>query len=423
VSYINPLIGPVHPGFLAIRHIQAIKDLSIGVLRMMIRNIFMASSAGRMLATLSMSAALGLFAANCPGQSATPNLPAGVQDVVKMVKAGLNEDVVVAQIKHLGSGYNLSVDQIINLHDQGVTQNEIAALIANSTTASPSAPPSAPAAAPAPTPPPTPTATATPQNAPLVPTASPGAYIPPQEPAVAPPAAAGPPGAEPASLDAFRAQLSPYGAWMDVPGYGLCWRPSVERSDPFWRPYCDQGHWVYTNDGWTWQSEYPWGETVFHYGRWYRDSLGWAWVPGYDWAPAWVCWRQSEGYCGWAPLPPGAAFKVGVGLWFGGRAAVDVDFGLGADAFTFVPYDHFWDYHLHEYMLPRERLRLVFGRSYIMNGYRLDHGRFIVEGLGRDHMAALTHHEIRVEHAIAHDRGRRGPDHGYHDDRRDRHGH
>ena len=211
---------------------------------------------------------------------------------------------------------------------------------------------------------------------------------------------------------------------MDVPGYGLCWRPSVEAGDPFWRPYCDHGHWVYTDDGWTWQSDYPWGNIAFHYGRWYRDSLGWVWVPGYNWAPAWVCWRQTDGYCGWAPLPPAAVYRAGVGLWFGGRVAVDVDFGLGPDDFTFVAYDHFWDYNLHGFLLPRERLRLVFGRSLIMNGYRLDHGRFVVEGIGRERMALLTHHDIRVERDFRHDAAPRGreQDHGVgHDARRDRH--
>jgi hypothetical protein len=203
--------------------------------------------------------------------------------------------------------------------------------------------------------------------------------------------------AQPVSLDSFRAQLAPYGAWMDVPGYGLCWRPAVAATDPYWRPYSDQGHWLYTADGWFWQSDYPWGDLVFHYGRWYRSSLGWLWVPGYDWAPAWVCWRQAEGYCGWAPLPPGAVFRPGMGLWFGNRLAVDVDFGLGADMFIFVPYDHFWDHNFHGFLLPRERVGLVFGRSAIMNGYRFEHGRFIVEGLGRERIRLLTHHEIRVE--------------------------
>jgi hypothetical protein len=336
---------------------------------------------------------------NCLAQTA-PSLPPGVQDVVKLVKAGLSEEVVLAHIKNAGASYNLSADQLIYVHDQGVTENELKALLGSG---SPTFP-----ANPAPAPAPTPVVTS-PAPMSLMPAPAPApetaAYAPVPVVPLAPIAPAGPV-AQPGTLDSYQAQLAPYGTWMNVPGYGLCWRPSVAATDPYWRPYCDQGHWVYTADGWFWQSDYPWGDVVFHYGRWYRDSLGWVWVPGYDWAPAWVCWRRADAYCGWAPLPPGAIFKAGVGLWFGGRLAVDVDFGLGADMFTFVPYDRFWDHNLHAFLLPRERVGIIFGRSVVMNGYRLDHGRFIVEGLGRERMASLTHHDIRVEVVVGHGRVR-----------------
>jgi hypothetical protein len=333
---------------------------------------------------------LPMTALNCPAQTA-PSLPPGIQDIVKLVKAGLSEEVVLAHIKNTGTNYSLSADQLIYVHEQGVTENEIKALMGAGSSTVPGNP--VPAAAPTPlvtSPVPTPPVPA-PAPAPAA-----ASYAPvPVAPAV--PMAPSAPTAQPASLDSFRMQLAPYGTWMDVAGYGLCWRPSVAMTDPYWRPYCDQGHWMYTADGWFWQSDSPWGDIVFHYGRWYRDSRGWVWVPGYDWAPAWVCWRHADGYCGWAPLPPRAVFKPGVGLWFGGRLAVDVDFGLGADMFTFVPYDRFWDHNLHAFLVPRERVGVFFGRSVVMNGYRLDHGRFIVEGLGRERMAAFTHHEIRVE--------------------------
>jgi Family of unknown function (DUF6600) len=332
----------------------------------------------------------------CMGQAAT-GLPPGVQDVVKLVKAGLGEEVVLAHIRNTGAYYSLSADQIIYLNSQGVTQGEIKALLGpGASSAAVPAP-----VAPAPPPPAPPPGAVT---APLVPppdTAPPSAMT---TPAVA----AGPaPG-----LDSFQAQLAPYGTWVNMPGYGLCWRPAVAVNDPDWRPYSDQGYWVYTADGWYWQSDYPWGAVTFHYGRWYRDSLGWLWVPGYDWAPAWVCWRQADGYCGWAPLPPGAVYRTGVGLMFGGRVVVDVDFGLGPDAFVFVSYDHFWDHRLRGFILPRERVRLVFGRSVIHNGYRVAGGHFVVEGLGHERVAVLTHHEVRVETPARHwdVTGHAGPD-------------
>ena len=304
---------------------------------------------------------------------AAQSLPPGVQDVVKMVKAGISEDVILAQIQHNAAYYNLSSDQIIYLHDQGVTQGEIKALMGSGGSPAPVS-----------------------SAAPIAP---PPGGEPPVVTAPMTPVAGSP------SLDSFRGELAPYGTWIEVPGYGLCWRPNAEDANPDWRPYFDQGHWSYTADGWAWDSDYPWGDVAFHYGRWLRNGMGWVWVPGYDWAPAWVCWRHADGFCGWAPLPPGAVFKAGVGLWFGGHAAVDIDFGLRPEAFTFVAYDHFLDHNLHPFLLPRARFDLVFRHSVIMNGYRFDHGRFIVEGFGRDHIAAWTHHDVRVE-VLAHDRFR-----------------
>jgi len=342
---------------------------------------------------------------SCLAQTA-PSLPPGVQEVVKLAKAGLDEEVVLAHIRNAAAYYNLSVDQLIYLHDQGVSANEIKALMGSGGTAPPVNPGFTPAPAavvPVPVPaavPSAPVAVASPAPGPIVATT--------QLP----------------KLSVFQVQLAPYGSWIDVVGYGLCWRPTVAATDPYWRPYCDQGYWAYTADGWFWQSDYPWGDIVFHYGRWFRSSLGWTWAPGYDWAPAWVCWRHAEGFCGWAPLPPGAVFKAGVGLWFGGRLAVDVDFGLSADRFTFVPYNRFWEHDLRGYLVPRDRTALIFGRSVVLNGYRLDHGHFIVEGLGRDRVAGLTHHEVRLEEPQIRygfrpheEMDRRN----LHDDRKDRH--
>ena len=191
-------------------------------------------------------------------------------------------------------------------------------------------------------------------------------------------------------------------SWVDVEGYGRCWRPAAA-SDPNWHPYCNRGHWIYSDAGWFWQSDDSWGDIVFHYGRWYLGSAGWVWVPGYDWAPAWVSWRHADAYCGWAPLPPAAVYRAGVGLVFGGHVAFDVDFGLGLSAFTFVSFDHFWDRDVHAFVLPRERADAVFRSSVVMNGYRVDHGHFIVEGLGHERVAALTHREVRVEAPVFHD--------------------
>ena len=312
------------------------------------------------------------------------SLPPGVQDVVKLKQAGLSDDVILSQVRNSGAIYNLSVDQIIQLKQAGVSEAVIKVLISGNGSAVAPAAPATPApvaavpAAPAPvvtTPPPAPTAAA-----------------------VATPPVAAPADANASPDASYQAQLSPYGNWVQVPGYGLCWQPTVAVNDPLWRPYFDSGHWTYTDAGWSWQSDYPWGNIAFHYGRWFRHDGLWVWAPGYDWAPAWVSWRESDGYSGWAPLPPAAVFRPGLGLYYNGVVAADVDFGLGPDDFTFVPYDHFWDFRLRAYFVPHERVVVFFHDSRIMNGYRMDHGHFVVEGFGRDHVALVTHHEIRVVH-------------------------
>ena len=100
----------------------------------------------------------------------------------------------------------------------------------------------------------------------------------------------------------FHAPLATHGAWIEVGSYGRCWRPASVAVG--WRPYCD-GHWVWTDCGWYWESDEPWAWACYHYGSWVIDSHhGWVWVPGIEWAPAWVSWRIGGGYCGWAPLAP-----------------------------------------------------------------------------------------------------------------------
>ena len=106
----------------------------------------------------------------------------------------------------------------------------------------------------------------------------------------------------------FYGPLSPYGEWIDVPGYGRCWRPA--QVDTTWRPYSN-GHWQQTDAGWYWVSDEPWAWATYHYGRWdLTGQFGWVWVPQTQWAPAWVSWREGGGYFGWAPLPPSASFAA-----------------------------------------------------------------------------------------------------------------
>jgi len=107
----------------------------------------------------------------------------------------------------------------------------------------------------------------------------------------------------------FYNRLAPYGSWVWIQGQYV-WVPS--RVDRSWRPYT-RGRWVYTDRGWTWASNEPFGWATYHYGRWgFSNRVGWFWVPGNRWAPAWVSWRESDDYLAWAPLPP--AYDGGINI-------------------------------------------------------------------------------------------------------------
>jgi hypothetical protein len=113
----------------------------------------------------------------------------------------------------------------------------------------------------------------------------------------------------PPTFQVFFDLLGPYGSWVEYGNYGYCWVP---RLGVDFVPYSSNGHWVYTEHGWQWFSNYSWGWAPFHYGRWiWEDEYGWIWVPGHEWAPAWVVWGHYGGYYGWAPLGPGVSLSIG----------------------------------------------------------------------------------------------------------------
>jgi hypothetical protein len=300
-------------------------------------------------------------------QAPPPGLSPGVADVAKMSVSRVPDDVVLDFLKGKGYTYNLTTDDVIYLNGAGVTKPVLDYMIA-----------SGPAGAP-----------------PAVEAVAPPVVAP-----IAPPdgSAAPPPNL---NLGYFQGQLSPYGQWVDLPPYGQVWRPAAAASDPNWRPYSQDGHWVFTASGWFWQTDSPWGALVFHYGRWSLDpNAGWVWVPGYNWGPSWVAWRHSDGYYGWAPLPPAAVFQAGIGLSFNGLAVgASVDFGLRANCFTFVGCNNIFDHDYRAVWVPRDRVTVVFGGSTILNSYHVDHGRFVVEGFGREHI--IEHSNIKVVNVVS----------------------
>ncbi len=102
--------------------------------------------------------------------------------------------------------------------------------------------------------------------------------------------------------------LSYYGGWQDLNGYGYAWSPNVAIG---WSPY-EQGYWM--NDypyGLTWVSTEPWGYAPYHYGRWAFVNDRWYWIPDSVnttpiYSPALVAFVPfSDNQIGWVPLGPG----------------------------------------------------------------------------------------------------------------------
>jgi hypothetical protein len=73
-----------------------------------------------------------------------------------------------------------------------------------------------------------------------------------------------------------------------------------------------------------------------------------------------------------------------------------VGFGLGFDTYVFVGHDHFWGGDYNVYAFDRVRAREFYDHSEFHAGYRMEGGHLMAEGLGRDHMKEITHHEIVV---------------------------
>ncbi|HEV2692332.1 MAG TPA: DUF6600 domain-containing protein [Verrucomicrobiae bacterium] len=312
-----------------------------------------------------------------------PNTP--LAQVVKLAQSGVDISVIKNYIASSPGAFNLDADKIITLKDAGVPTEVVNAMLDRDKAlyaASATPPPVVSAPAPTSAPPDSSTETAPPDA--------------------------------PVTVNYFDTTLTPYGSWVDVEGYGRCWRPTTVIYDAGWRPYCDRGHWVYTDCGWYWDSDYAWGST-FHYGRWFRhDRFGWCWYPDTEWAPSWVTWRSSSDFCGWAPLPPLATFRPGAGFFYRGAAvSVGFDFGLRADYFTFVSPDHFCEPHPRRFAVARTEVGNVYGRTTVINNFNV-HDRFVVNNgidvsrvRGRDKRPIEAVHVGSLPHADR--QGWRGP--------------
>ncbi len=171
----------------------------------------------------------------CGAQTPPPNISPDLQEVVKLFQAHTSDEVIMNYIRSSGKSYRLGAEDIVYLTSQGVSQVVISALQTTSSSVAPQAAPVAP------------------QVAPMAP---PGPVPPGPAPVMAPAPAGPPEGGPQVTIEYFHAQLQPFGTWVEVPGYGMCWRPdSAIRANPDWRPYYDMGQWVQTENGLFWRSE------------------------------------------------------------------------------------------------------------------------------------------------------------------------
>jgi hypothetical protein len=195
---------------------------------------------------------------------------------------------------------------------------------------------------------------------------------------------------------AFQADLAPYGKWMNLHGQPY-WQPNQAALGSNWRPYLDGGHWVYTDAGWTWDSQYQWGWAAFHYGRWVDDPLlGWMWTPGLQWAPAWVAWRGNDTTCGWAPLPPGSGYQIGFGFSFHGvLVSVNFDFGLGPDDYCFISISDMLQPNYANCQVPAQQAAQTYKQTAtVQTAFMSRGGRVFNTGVGVERVQAATHREI-----------------------------
>jgi hypothetical protein len=184
------------------------------------------------------------------------------------------------------------------------------------------------------------------------------------------------------SFGFFYSNLSPHGSWLVSASHGRVWRPHLYV--PGWHPYYD-GRWMYTDLGWCWVSDYPWGGIPYHYGTWVFDPvLGWVWVPGYVWAPAWVVFRTAPGYIGWTPVPP--TYSIGVTVRLS---------GYRPEHYVFVPAGDLLVRRIRTTALPPARARAIIGKTTIVNNIRIENN--VVVNRGPDVRVVEKAHGARIK--------------------------
>jgi len=190
----------------------------------------------------------------------------------------------------------------------------------------------------------------------------------------------------------FYTQLTPYGSWIEIDYGVVVWRPTIIRVN--WMPY-QMGRWVWTYDGWYWDSYEPFGFITYHYGRWfYDDYYGWLWYPDYEWAPAWVEWRYDNNYIGWAPLHPYAVFSVSIGIHW------TRVYYTPYHHWHFVGYRNFCDPYVYNYYVGSGYKYKIHGKTKYRTNYVYYNGRVQNRGVDTKYISVRSGQEIRQRDVI-----------------------
>ena len=191
----------------------------------------------------------------------------------------------------------------------------------------------------------------------------------------------------------FYNNLSPYGSWIQINSGVVVWRPTIIRLD--WSPYQD-GRWIWTDDGWYWDSYEPYGNITYHYGRWYFDDYyGWLWYPDYDWAPAWVEWRYDNDYIGWAPLSPYASFSITTGIFF------SYTYYAPYYHWHFVSFRHFCNPYVYNYYVPTKQKYRIYSNTKYRTNYGYNNGRIQNRGVDVNYIRVRSGDKITKRNIVS----------------------
>lgn len=186
------------------------------------------------------------------------------------------------------------------------------------------------------------------------------------------------------SISLFHEHLSPHGRWIVAESYGNVWVPTGVTGG--WAPYVD-GEWVWTDYGWTWVSNDPWGDIPYHYGTWvWVYPYGWTWVPGTVWAPAWVTWAYTDDYIGWAPVPPTFVLSVNGYL---GRPIV-----VSETQYCFVPTRQFVGVNVSRVRLSAGQNTAIFRRAKKVTRFKVSGGVVRTAGPPTSRIEKVTGHRV-----------------------------